>query len=52
MLEQALAQAPSAALVMGHNGIFRNDNNEKIDSSFHPCLYSAIIFQLFVNYNV
>ncbi|RVW17609.1 Rho GTPase-activating protein 7 [Vitis vinifera] len=24
-LEQALAQAPSAALVMGHNGIFRND---------------------------
>ncbi|RDY07477.1 Rho GTPase-activating protein 7, partial [Mucuna pruriens] len=24
-LEQALAQAPSAALVMGHNGIFRSD---------------------------
>ncbi|CAI9106267.1 OLC1v1005388C1 [Oldenlandia corymbosa var. corymbosa] len=33
-LEQALAQAPSAALVMGHNGIFRNDN-DSIDSSFH-----------------
>ncbi|KAJ1297079.1 hypothetical protein BS78_01G350500 [Paspalum vaginatum] len=24
-LEEALAQAPNAALVMGHNGIFRND---------------------------
>ena len=40
-LEQALAQAPSAALVMGHNGIFRSDTSDKIDSSFHPCLYSA-----------
>lgn len=48
-LEQALAQAPSAALVMGHNGIFRNDTNDKIDSSFHPCLYSAIILQLFLS---
>ncbi|KAJ4790749.1 Rho GTPase activation protein (RhoGAP) with PH domain-containing protein [Rhynchospora pubera] len=27
-LEQALAQAPNAALVMGHNGIFRNDNTD------------------------
>ncbi|CAK9327959.1 unnamed protein product [Citrullus colocynthis] len=35
-LEQALAQAPSAALVMGHNGIFRSDTSDKIDSSFHP----------------
>ncbi|XP_074292446.1 rho GTPase-activating protein 7-like [Silene latifolia] len=34
-LEQALAQAPSAALVMGHNGIFRNDTNDAIDGSFH-----------------
>lgn len=34
-LEQALAQAPSAALVMGHNGIFRNDANDTIDGSFH-----------------
>ncbi|XP_068661449.1 rho GTPase-activating protein 7-like isoform X2 [Aristolochia californica] len=33
-LEQALAQAPSAALVMGHNGIFRNDTAETIDGSF------------------
>ncbi|KAI9194096.1 hypothetical protein LWI28_003073 [Acer negundo] len=34
-LELALAQAPSAALVMGHNGIFRNDTNDAIEGSFH-----------------
>ncbi|KAH9741715.1 Rho GTPase-activating protein 7 [Citrus sinensis] len=34
-LELALAQAPSAALVMGHNGIFRNDTNDTIEGSFH-----------------
>ncbi|KAL9233589.1 hypothetical protein vseg_008566 [Gypsophila vaccaria] len=33
-LEQALAQAPSAALVMGHNGIFRNDTTDAIDGPF------------------
>lgn len=34
-LEHALAQAPSAALVMGHNGIFRNDAGDIIEGSFH-----------------
>ncbi|KAF9613591.1 hypothetical protein IFM89_009261 [Coptis chinensis] len=34
-LEHALAEAPSAALVMGHNGIFRNETTDKIESSFH-----------------
>ncbi|KAK7276660.1 hypothetical protein RIF29_17804 [Crotalaria pallida] len=34
-LEQALAQAPSAALVMGHNGIFRNDTSDSVEGSFH-----------------
>ncbi|OIS95978.1 PREDICTED: rho GTPase-activating protein 7-like isoform X2 [Nicotiana attenuata] len=34
-LEHALAQAPSAALVMGHNGIFRNDTGDSIEGSFH-----------------
>ncbi|KAK4358926.1 hypothetical protein RND71_021155 [Anisodus tanguticus] len=34
-LEHALAQAPSAALVMGHNGIFRNDTGDFIEGSFH-----------------
>uniref|UniRef100_A0A6N2L3B5 Rho-GAP domain-containing protein n=1 Tax=Salix viminalis TaxID=40686 RepID=A0A6N2L3B5_SALVM len=34
-LELALAQAPSPALVMGHNGIFRSDTNEAIEGSFH-----------------
>nr|CAD1833496.1 unnamed protein product [Ananas comosus var. bracteatus] len=36
-LEQALAQAPSAALVMGHNGIFRNDNTEAFEGSIQHC---------------
>ncbi|KAI3695719.1 hypothetical protein L1987_78719 [Smallanthus sonchifolius] len=34
-LEHALAQAPSAALVMGHNGIFRNDTTDSIEGPFH-----------------
>ncbi|KVI08110.1 Pleckstrin homology domain-containing protein [Cynara cardunculus var. scolymus] len=34
-LEHALVQAPNAALVMGHNGIFRNDTTESIEGSFH-----------------
>jgi hypothetical protein len=42
-LEQALAQAPSAALVMGHNGIFRNDTTDSIEGSFHQCSYSLLI---------
>ncbi|KAL6564830.1 Rho GTPase-activating protein 7 [Orobanche minor] len=33
-LEHALAQAPSAALVMGHNGIFRSDTNDMVEGSF------------------
>lgn len=32
-LELALAQAPNAALVMGHNGIFRNDNADTFEGS-------------------
>ena len=37
-LELALAQAPNAALVMGHNGIFRNDNNDAFDGSMQQCI--------------
>nr|DAD29314.1 TPA_asm: hypothetical protein HUJ06_030782 [Nelumbo nucifera] len=33
-LEQALEQAPSAALVMGQNGIFRSDTTDTIEGSF------------------
>ncbi|KAA8538167.1 hypothetical protein F0562_027775 [Nyssa sinensis] len=33
-LEEALAQAPSAALVMGQNGIFRNNQADAVDGSF------------------
>lgn len=32
-LEEALANAPSAALVMGQNGIFRNDQTNAVDVS-------------------
>ncbi|KAK4797445.1 hypothetical protein SAY86_029771 [Trapa natans] len=32
-LENALAHAPSAALVMGQNGIFRNDQSTSVDDS-------------------
>lgn len=32
-LESALAQAPNAALVMGQNGIFKNDQNDGTDCS-------------------
>ncbi|KMZ56917.1 Rho GTPase-activating protein [Zostera marina] len=32
-LEHALAQAPNAALVMGHNGIFRNDTSDTFEGS-------------------
>ncbi|XP_010536122.1 PREDICTED: rho GTPase-activating protein 7-like [Tarenaya hassleriana] len=34
-LEQALTQAPNAALVMGQNGIFRAETNEALEGSFH-----------------
>ncbi|XP_071707688.1 rho GTPase-activating protein 7-like isoform X2 [Rutidosis leptorrhynchoides] len=33
-LEHALAQAPNAALVMGQNGLFRNDATDSTDGSF------------------
>ncbi|XP_021638823.2 rho GTPase-activating protein REN1 isoform X3 [Hevea brasiliensis] len=36
-LENALAGAPSAALVMGQNGIFKNDQNDEIDCSLDQC---------------
>ncbi|XP_020085776.1 rho GTPase-activating protein 7-like isoform X1 [Ananas comosus] len=32
-LENALVQAPNAALVMGHNGIFRNENTDAFEGS-------------------
>ncbi|KAL8114668.1 hypothetical protein AgCh_021507 [Apium graveolens] len=34
-LELALAQAPSAALSMGHNGIYRNNANDRMEGSFN-----------------
>lgn len=37
-LEQALAQAPNAALVMGHNGIFRNDNTDSYEGPIPQCM--------------
>ncbi|XP_048226731.1 rho GTPase-activating protein REN1 isoform X3 [Ricinus communis] len=37
-LENALAQAPSAALVMGQNGIFKNDPTDCVEGSFDQCV--------------
>ncbi|PWA75680.1 Pleckstrin homology domain-containing protein [Artemisia annua] len=34
-LENALAQAPNAALVIGQNGIFRNDTTDSTEGSFY-----------------
>ncbi|EOA19967.1 hypothetical protein CARUB_v10000228mg [Capsella rubella] len=34
-LEQSLAQAPNAALVIGQNGIFRNEANSTMEGSFN-----------------
>jgi hypothetical protein len=36
-LEEALAQAPNAALVMGHNGIFRNETTDTYDGAIPNC---------------
>ena len=36
-LEEALAQAPNAALVMGHNGIFRNDTTDVYEGAIPNC---------------
>lgn len=32
-LDRALAAAPNADLVMGHNGIFRNDSIDTVEGS-------------------
>jgi hypothetical protein len=37
-LENALGQAPSAAHVMGQNGIFRNDQTDSVDNSLNQCM--------------
>lgn len=36
-LENALAQAPSAALAMGQSGILRTDVADSIEASFEQC---------------
>ncbi|KAK9735941.1 hypothetical protein RND81_04G239600 [Saponaria officinalis] len=47
-LEQALAQAPSAALVMGHNGIFRNETTDAIDNTFNQWRDKRLVKSLVV----
>ena len=42
-LEHALSQAPSAALVIGHNRVFQSDTNEAVEGSFHQCLFFSTI---------
>jgi hypothetical protein len=38
-LEEALAQAPNAALLMGHNGIFRNDTTDVYEEAIPNCWF-------------
>ena len=42
-LENALAQAPSASLVMGQNGIFQNDQADGADGSLEQCQYLSFL---------
>ncbi|CAH2072367.1 unnamed protein product [Thlaspi arvense] len=42
-LEQALAHAPNAALIMGHNGIFRGESNEAIEGRDKRPLKSLVV---------
>ncbi|ESQ41948.1 hypothetical protein EUTSA_v10012649mg [Eutrema salsugineum] len=42
-LEQALAHAPNAALVMGQNGIFRSETNEAIEGRDKRPLKSMVV---------
>ncbi|KFK26204.1 hypothetical protein AALP_AA8G216000 [Arabis alpina] len=42
-LEQALAHAPNAALIMGHNGIFRSETNEAIEGRDKRQLKSLVV---------
>lgn len=42
-LEEALAQAPSATLVMGQNGIFRSDQADALDGSVDQCMFLCVM---------
>ncbi|XP_010536118.1 PREDICTED: rho GTPase-activating protein 6-like isoform X2 [Tarenaya hassleriana] len=46
--EQALAQAPNAALVMGHNGIFRTETNNSTEGSFNQWRDKRLVKSLVV----
>lgn len=45
-LENALAQAPSAALALGQNGIFQNDITESIEASHDQCMLLCHLFTM------
>ena len=48
-LENALSQAPSAAVVMGQNGVLKNDQAEATDGSTEQCMLFLItvIFHIY-----
>lgn len=56
-LENALAQAPSTASVMGQNGIFNNDQAETPNGSIEQCMlllyhiYIVVIFAIVHRFN-
>lgn len=43
-LEEALANAPNAALVMGQNGLFKNDQLNSADASSEQCILCNYLF--------
>lgn len=48
-LENALSQAPSAAVVMGQNGVLKNDQAEAADGSAEQCmlLLIKVVFHMY-----
>ncbi|KAL7175874.1 hypothetical protein ACSBR2_029449 [Camellia fascicularis] len=47
-LEEALAQSPSATLVMGQNGIFRNDQADAVDGSVEQSKEKQLVKSLVI----
>lgn len=45
-LENALAQAPTAALVIGQNGVLKNGQAEAADGATEQCMLLLIIINL------
>ena len=49
-MEEALAQAPNAALVMGHNGIFRNETVDTYEGAVPNCSFLKLFHLILLNF--